>query len=208
MRDVLSAGDVFFLPSRMEGIALSLFEAMALELPVVSADVGGQRELVTPACGLLLPPAEPMREAAAYADALEPLLRDVDLRRTLGRRGRARVEAAFSLAATVDAIQAILRDARGARREPPLAAAAANAWATQAIEFLRMQNESGRLAGERDALQAELHAERARRADAETRLHRIEASRAQRALRRVKRSALYRAWARRRYGDDWERSAP
>ncbi|RIL07895.1 MAG: glycosyl transferase family 1 [Proteobacteria bacterium] len=209
MREVLSAGDVFFLPSRMEGIALSLFEAMALELPVVSADVGGQRELVTPACGLLLPPAEPVREAAAYADALEPLLRDVDLRRTLGRRGRARVEASFSLERMLDAIEAILRTAREAPRpEPLLSPAAANAWATQAIEFVRMQNESGRLAGERDALAAALHAEHARRGEAESRLHRIEASRALRALRGMKRNALYRAWARWRYGADWERSAP
>src|SRR5207248_11280610 len=40
--DLLAAADVFFLPSRWEGIALAIYEAMSSSLPVVAADVGGQ----------------------------------------------------------------------------------------------------------------------------------------------------------------------
>jgi glycosyltransferase involved in cell wall biosynthesis len=50
----MAATDIFFLPSQWEGIALTLFEAMAMQLVPVAADVGGQRELVTPDCGFLI----------------------------------------------------------------------------------------------------------------------------------------------------------
>ena len=54
IRDLLAAADIFFLPSEWEGIALSVYEAMACGVPVVGADVSGQVELVTPECGVLI----------------------------------------------------------------------------------------------------------------------------------------------------------
>ncbi len=56
LRDLMAAADILFLPSAWEGIAQSIYEAMAAGLVVVGADVGGQRELVTPDCGYLLSP--------------------------------------------------------------------------------------------------------------------------------------------------------
>lgn len=44
------------MPSRYEGIASIAFEAMATEVVVVSADVGGQKELVIEGTGVLLQP--------------------------------------------------------------------------------------------------------------------------------------------------------
>ena len=41
IRDLLAAADIFFLPSEWEGIALSVYEAMACGVPVVGADVSG-----------------------------------------------------------------------------------------------------------------------------------------------------------------------
>ena len=55
MRDLLAAADIFFLPSRWEGIALAIYEAMSMGVAVVGAIVGGQAELVTPECGVLIP---------------------------------------------------------------------------------------------------------------------------------------------------------
>ena len=48
--DVLCASDVLCLPSRWEGISLVVQEAMARGAAVVTADVGGQRELVAADC--------------------------------------------------------------------------------------------------------------------------------------------------------------
>jgi glycosyltransferase involved in cell wall biosynthesis len=43
---VYSLGDILVLPSRNEGIALTSYEAIARGMPVVSADVGAQNELL------------------------------------------------------------------------------------------------------------------------------------------------------------------
>ena len=67
--ELMAVADIFFLPSQREGIALSIYEAMASGLPIVGADVGGQRELVTPECGRLITPDTPQAQATAYAAA-------------------------------------------------------------------------------------------------------------------------------------------
>jgi glycosyltransferase involved in cell wall biosynthesis len=95
IRELLAAADLFVLPSRIEGIALVLYEALAMGLPVVAADVGGQRELVTPECGILVPRGP--HEADAYTAALAALLADAPRRTAMGAAGRARIESHFRL---------------------------------------------------------------------------------------------------------------
>src|SRR6266542_6535795 len=59
------------LPSRIEGLSQALLEAMALGLPVVASDAGGNRELITPGqTGMLVAPLDP----AAWARTLDGLL--------------------------------------------------------------------------------------------------------------------------------------
>jgi glycosyltransferase involved in cell wall biosynthesis len=91
---LLADADVFVLASRSEGLPLSVIEAMAAGVPVVASDVGGLRELVRDAeTGVLVRPGDP----AALADALRPLLADIELRRRLGSAGRERAKASFDL---------------------------------------------------------------------------------------------------------------
>jgi glycosyltransferase involved in cell wall biosynthesis len=66
----LSAADVFVLATRNEGWANVFLEAMACGLPVVTTDVGGNREVVcSPALGQVVPygDAEALRRALATA---------------------------------------------------------------------------------------------------------------------------------------------
>ncbi|MGE0825146.1 MAG: glycosyltransferase [Candidatus Binatia bacterium] len=97
VRDLMSAADVFFLPSRWEGIALSVYEAMACALPVVIADVGGQRELVTPECGALITLSDEPTQIVQYTEVLVQLLHDEKKRAEMGHAARKRVEASFGL---------------------------------------------------------------------------------------------------------------
>ena len=85
---------MFVLPSRYEGLPLSIIEAMFAELPVVAADVGSVRELVVDGeTGLLVPPDD----VDALTSALATVGASAERRRTLGRAGRARALENFSL---------------------------------------------------------------------------------------------------------------
>ncbi|MBI4893138.1 MAG: glycosyltransferase [Acidobacteria bacterium] len=106
IRGILSISDIFFLPSKMEGIALSMFEAMAMGAVPVGADVGGQRELVTPETGILI--RRGGDEAAAYVEAISGLLLDAQRRAAMSKAARRRVAEAFDLDAMGDRMAAIL----------------------------------------------------------------------------------------------------
>jgi glycosyltransferase involved in cell wall biosynthesis len=86
--------DIFCQPSFAEGIPVVLMEAMAVELPVVSSAVAGIPELVAEGrSGLLVPPGRP----DLLAHALSRLLASPDLRRAMGREGRAIVASEFDV---------------------------------------------------------------------------------------------------------------
>ena len=88
------ASDIAVLPSYREGLPKSLAEAAACGLPIVTTDVPGCRQVVEDGVnGILVPP----REAGPLADAIERLVRDAELRRTMGAASRRRAEREFGL---------------------------------------------------------------------------------------------------------------
>ncbi len=100
---LMAAADVFVLPSRFEGLPMSVIEAMLTGLPVIAADVRGPAEQVLPeVTGLLVPPGD----APALATALQRLSADKALRARMGEAGRARAlecyDEATVLARTLD----------------------------------------------------------------------------------------------------------
>jgi glycosyltransferase involved in cell wall biosynthesis len=66
----MAAADVVTLPSYMEGYPNVILEALACGRPVVATRVGGIPEIMSDACGQLIPP----RDAAALAEALDSVL--------------------------------------------------------------------------------------------------------------------------------------
>ena len=91
---VLDQADLLVLPSFAEGVPVTLMEAMAARLPVVTTLVGGIPELVEDGVsGYLVPPGNP----DALAGKLEALLADPDLRDRMGEAGRAKVVAEFDM---------------------------------------------------------------------------------------------------------------
>ena len=89
MRSLMAASDILLLPSLQEGIALTLFEAMASKTVPVSADVGGQRELVTPECGYLIPIGGD--ELNRYCTALKDLIENPEKCSSMANAARERV---------------------------------------------------------------------------------------------------------------------
>jgi len=101
------------LPSRIEGLSQSLLEAMALGLPVLASDAGGNPDLITPGeTGLLVPALAP----AAWAAALERVLGNDALSSRLGRGGRELVRREFTLERTAERTEAVYREALARRR--------------------------------------------------------------------------------------------
>lgn len=84
---LLSAMDLFCLPSWREGMPRTIIEAMMMAKPVVATDIRGSREEVVPGeTGLLVPVRSPHQLAAA----LETLLLNPSLGISLGKAGRER----------------------------------------------------------------------------------------------------------------------
>ena len=93
MPQYYAQADLFVLPSRRESFGLVLAEAMACGLPVVATTAGAIPEVVEDGVtGILVPPDDP----AALAQAITSLLSDPDKMKTMGARGKARVEKHFT----------------------------------------------------------------------------------------------------------------
>ncbi|MFD2182365.1 glycosyltransferase [Rhodoplanes azumiensis] len=95
IRAVWAAAHVAVLPSRREGLPVSLLEAAACGRPLLATDVPGCREVACAGINALLVPAD---DPAALAAAVRRLAADPDLRRTLAAQSRSLVEAQFSAA--------------------------------------------------------------------------------------------------------------
>ncbi len=92
--DVLRQSAVVCLPSTYgEGVPKALLEAAAAGRPIIATDTPGCREVVREGeNGILVPRGD----VAAFANAVERLLRDSALRARFGAAGRRRAEAEFS----------------------------------------------------------------------------------------------------------------
>jgi glycosyltransferase involved in cell wall biosynthesis len=85
LRALYSGAKVFVLPSLNEGYGLPVLEAMAYGLPVIVSNTTSLPEVAGDA-GVLVDP----RDDRGMAMALESLLADDELRKSLGERGRQR----------------------------------------------------------------------------------------------------------------------
>jgi glycosyltransferase involved in cell wall biosynthesis len=104
--EVIDAAGVVCLPSRvaadgdMDGIPISLIEAMARGKPVVATAISGVPELVDDTCGRLVP----AEDVAALAGALEEFLAQPEASGAAGQAGRERVRERHDLERQVVAL--------------------------------------------------------------------------------------------------------
>lgn len=89
-----------------EGIPVSLMEAMARCVPVISTLTGGISELLRDGAGILVPE----RDAKALADAIERLIEDKSLCNVLAQRGRKRIAESFAVNRVVADLMRLLQE--------------------------------------------------------------------------------------------------
>jgi len=104
----LAATDVFVLPSFVEGIPVSLMEAMAAKVPVVASQLPGIAELVEHGEHGYLVPAGHTEQ---FAERIVALLSQPALRERMGVAGRAKVVAEFDAGVTVNQLHELFRAA-------------------------------------------------------------------------------------------------
>lgn len=95
---LLASSDIFASSSHREGLPLSVLEAMMAGLPIVATAVGDIPNVVTQETGVVVPPHEPARLAAA----LEELLRNPSRRREMGKAARHRALEEYSVDVWMD----------------------------------------------------------------------------------------------------------
>jgi glycosyltransferase involved in cell wall biosynthesis len=92
--ELLTASDLFVLPSLWEGMSMALLEAMSAAKPIVATAVSGTDQvMIHEETGILVPPGD----AAELARAIVGLLSDPARARGMGEAARRRVEANFSM---------------------------------------------------------------------------------------------------------------
>lgn len=107
IRPFYRAATICVLPSRREGLPNVVLESLAMGCPLVSVDVGGVKEVVTPGVEALVVPQGDQR---ALVDAIDTALDDADLRSELSAAGRERVRDSFLCSKRALKVQGLYRN--------------------------------------------------------------------------------------------------
>ena len=99
--------EVFLLPSLVEGLSLSLLEAMASGTACVATDAGADGEVLAGGAGIVIS----TQGVTTQLRTLLPVLRDQPvLTAELGRRARERVLERYTLQGNIDALERLYQD--------------------------------------------------------------------------------------------------
>lgn len=105
VEDWYQACDLVLVPTRQEGLARCMIEAMACAVPVVSFDVCSAREMLeTRDCGNVVPQGN----YSALVEAIKTLALDSELRQKQGKNGRQTAEELFNVNAALEKYKTLL----------------------------------------------------------------------------------------------------
>jgi len=109
--DWYDAADIFVLSSELEGMPLSIMEAMAKGIPVVATAVSGTPEELGDTGKLLPNPAvDPQGVVRQLAETIELWAKNPAIRQEQGRRGHERAERMFREELMIERIMAMLEE--------------------------------------------------------------------------------------------------
>jgi glycosyltransferase involved in cell wall biosynthesis len=113
--DILRAADVFILPSLLEGLSLSLLEAMACGVASVATDAGADGEVLEDGAGVILS----THRVATQLHTLLPLFRDhPEWTALLGQKARKRALERYTLSHNITELEKLYAEVLQERRIP------------------------------------------------------------------------------------------
>jgi glycosyltransferase involved in cell wall biosynthesis len=105
--DILRGADAFVLPSLVEGLSLSLLEAMSCGTACVATDAGADGEVLEAGAGIVLD----TQRVSHQLQTILPILRDhPEMTRLLGQKARCRVLERYTLNTNVAQVEAIYQE--------------------------------------------------------------------------------------------------
>ncbi len=114
--EILRSADVFILPSLVEGLSLSLLEAMACGLAIIATDAGADGEVLEDGAGVIMRTTQPV---ATQLQTLLPLFRDHDeLTALLGQKARKRVLERYTLSKNIAHVEVLYKSILSQPRLP------------------------------------------------------------------------------------------
>jgi glycosyltransferase involved in cell wall biosynthesis len=87
MPKIYAKSKLVLLYSTWEPFGATLLEAMACARPVISSESGGPRDIITPDCGLLVPPEKPI----ALSEVIVDIIQKEERMKEMGLQGRKRI---------------------------------------------------------------------------------------------------------------------
>lgn len=111
--EILRGADVFILPSLVEGLSLSLLEAMACGVACVATDAGADGEVLAGQAGVII---QRNQRITAQLQALLPQLRDhLDWTNALRYHARQRVLERYTLSRNITQLESLYSEVQQAR---------------------------------------------------------------------------------------------
>ena len=106
--DIYRAIDIFVMPSLWEGLSLSMLEAMAANIPMISTDVGGARDVLGDSkWGIIVNHGDPVE----ISTAIKKLIQNPNLRNKMAISGAKRVRSKYSIKIMTKRLETIYIDA-------------------------------------------------------------------------------------------------
>jgi glycosyltransferase involved in cell wall biosynthesis len=101
--EIMRAHAVYCMPSYGEPFGMTLLEAMASGVPVISTDAGGPPSIVQPAGGRIVP----MRDVPQLSAALIEILSRPELQDSMGAYNRRRIEQEYDWSRSLDRMEQV-----------------------------------------------------------------------------------------------------
>ncbi|MFM7470310.1 MAG: glycosyltransferase family 4 protein [Nodosilinea sp.] len=107
--DLLRGADGFILPSLVEGLSLSLLEAMACGAACIATDAGADGEVLADGAGIVLD----TQRVSSQLQTILPIFRDhPEITSLLGLKARQRVLQRYTLSANISALENLYRQVK------------------------------------------------------------------------------------------------